>query len=350
MIALLAAVALIQGGHQSTAAQLMDAGHFKRARPLVEAALRANPNDAAALNLASQLAALQNNLDSARALAERAVKADPASADHHYQLGSVAGRQAQRASIFKQPGLAGKFKGEMNEALKRDSLHVDARYSLIQFYLEAPGIVGGDKKKARAMAEDLVRTNPSRGYRALLDVTIAEKDTTHRAELLGKAVAADSNDYAARMDWAGFVLGRDSSRSPAAERESRNIVAHFPDRSGGYLLLAIVLATQQRWSDLDSLLALAEHRLPDNLSPYYHAGRILQTKADSLERAERYLRHYLSQEPEGGAPGLGAAHWRLGLVLEKRGQKAEAIREIEQALKLQPQLEPAKKDLKRLKG
>jgi hypothetical protein len=46
----------------------------------------------------------------------------------------------------------------------------------------------------------------------------------------------------------------------------------------------------------------------------------------------------------------GAAHWRLGLVFEKRGQNAEAIREIELAVKLQPQLEPAKKDLKRLKG
>jgi hypothetical protein len=38
----------------------------------------------------------------------------------------------------------------------------------------------------------------------------------------------------------------------------------------------------------------------------------------------------------------------LGLVLEKKGRKPEAIAEVETALRLKPDLEEAKKDLKRL--
>ncbi len=350
MTLLLLLIALVlQDGGLTTAAPLIERGHFKRARPFVETALRANPADAAALHLASQLAAAWGHLDSARALAERAVTLQPATADYHYQLGVLAGQQAQRASLLRRPGLAGKFRSEMNETLLRDSTHVLARFAMVQFYIQAPGIMGGDTKKARALAEGIVRTHPAAGYKALLDVVIAEGDTTRREELLRMAVAADPSDYDAGMDFASFVIGRDSARSDAAEREAHAIAVRHPDRPGGYALLTIMFATQQRWSDLDSLLAEAGRLVPDNRAPEYQAARVLHARGDSLGRAERYLRHYLEQEPEGNSPGAAAAQWRLGLVLEKQGRLDEARRAIDLAVKLQPTLEPAKKDAKRLR-
>jgi hypothetical protein len=54
-------------------------------------------------------------------------------------------------------------------------------------------------------------------------------------------------------------------------------------------------------------------------------------------------------EPEAGEPPLAAAHWRLGQVLEKEGKKTDAIVEMEEAVRLQPDLKEAKEDLKRLK-
>ena len=65
--------------------------------------------------------------------------------------------------------------------------------------------------------------------------------------------------------------------------------------------------------------------------------------------AERYLRKYLGQEPEGGAPKLAYAHWRLGTMYAKSGKKEQAIAEIETCLRAEPNFEPAKKDLKALK-
>jgi hypothetical protein len=61
------------------------------------------------------------------------------------------------------------------------------------------------------------------------------------------------------------------------------------------------------------------------------------------------LRKYLTQEREAGAPTHGVAQWRLGLVLEHQGRKADAIAAIEAAVKAEPSLDSAKKDLKRLK-
>jgi len=78
---------------------------------------------------------------------------------------------------------------------------------------------------------------------------------------------------------------------------------------------------------------------------------MLRDGAD-LSKAEACLKKYLDQtnEPEVGAPLIAGAHWSLGLVYEKEGRKADARSELETALRLRPDFEPARRDLKRLKN
>jgi len=90
--------------------------------------------------------------------------------------------------------------------------------------------------------------------------------------------------------------------------------------------------------------------VPDDLGPHYQAGKVLLNSGKDLPRAERYFRKYLTIEPEGGDPPIAAAHWRLGLVLEKEGKKAKAIAEMEEAIRLDANFKEAKNDLKRMKG
>ena len=99
----------------------------------------------------------------------------------------------------------------------------------------------------------------------------------------------------------------------------------------------------------DEMLGRAEKAIPDDLSPTFQAGRSLVFEKGDTDRAERYLRRYLTQEAEGGQPRWAAAHWRLGLVFEKRGMKQKAVQELETAVRLQPGLLGAKKDLERLR-
>jgi tetratricopeptide (TPR) repeat protein len=152
------------------------------------------------------------------------------------------------------------------------------------------------------------------------------------------------------MSAAGIYRSPERNRQDLAEKYAREASKLEPGRAGPYRVLAAVLARQQQWAELDQVLALAEKNVPDNLSPYVEAGYTLYTQEKDLPRSERYLRKYLTQEPEPNAPQPAVAHYLLGLVLEKQGRKQEAIAEINTALRLKPDYENARKVLKRLKG
>src|ERR1035441_362316 len=54
-------------------------------------------------------------------------------------------------------------------------------------------------------------------------------------------------------------------------------------------------------------------------------------------RAERYLRVYLAQEPEGSQPPTSEARWELGLALQAQGRAAEALAEFKESVRLNPE-------------
>jgi hypothetical protein len=98
-------------------------------------------------------------------------------------------------------------------------------------------------------------------------------------------------------------------------------------------------------------LRRAEAAIDDDLSPYVSAARALLHEGVNLPTAEAWLHKYLNEtkEPEPTAPPFAAVHWSLGLVFEKLGRTEEAKRELETAVRLNPEFEPAREDLKRFK-
>jgi predicted Zn-dependent protease len=84
-----------------------------------------------------------------------------------------------------------------------------------------------------------------------------------------------------------------------------------------FALLAEIYAHRGQSVDLEAILATAEKRVPDDLSPYYRAAEALLAAGQDLARAERYLRRYSTAEPEGNAPPLSEVNRKLGQVREK---------------------------------
>lgn len=328
---------------------LMEAGHFKQARVLVEAREKANPDDASTLYLLSRLALVSGDARAAVPLAERAATLEPKNPDYRYQVAECVGSMAQRAGVFKGLGLAKRFKREAEATLALDPRHVDAHEGLIEFFSVAPGIAGGDNRRARALADTLVGIDSARGRLAQATLAFREKQPVRGEEALRQAVRADPNSYPARLSLARFCAGDAQKKWDEAEHHTRAAIALDPGRVGAWSMLAYLEAHLQRWDDLDRTLAEAERAVPDNLAPYYQAARTLLTDDREPARAERWFRRFLTQEPELGAPTLAHAHWRLGLVIEKQGRRAEALSEVETAIQLKPDLDDAKKDLKRLK-
>ena len=127
------------------------------------------------------------------------------------------------------------------------------------------------------------------------------------------------------------------------------MMALDPSQASGYAAVASAYARTGRWSDLDAVLMQAEKAVPDDLVPYYQAASALIDSGQDFPRAEKYLARYASQEPEGREPDRGQTKWLLASLYEKNGRTPDAIRELEAAIRMRPDFEPAKKDLKRLR-
>jgi tetratricopeptide (TPR) repeat protein len=176
-----------------------------------------------------------------------------------------------------------------------------------------------------------------------------DKDTVRAAECYRQAAAVQPPSMRAQVALASWLL--QPWRDPAAaEKLALGAVQAEPWRTGGWQVLAALYAYQGRYAELDDVLKRSEAAEPTHLQPWYSAARQLVNAGHELPRAEGYLRHYLSHEPEIGSQTWAAARWRLGQVLEKQGKKSEAVAELETAVKLDPKLDEAKKDLKRLRG
>jgi tetratricopeptide (TPR) repeat protein len=329
-------------------AVLLERGQARRARVLLEPGVQKNPTDArATCQLASVRHAFQE-LDNALKLAAKGVALDPKSGYCHFVLAEIVGDIAERSNVFKQMGLAKRFKKEIDTAIALDPKNADALWDLMLYYHMAPGIMGGDKDKARATPARISQIDPARGFLAQAWLAQREKQLDLLESLYRQAVEANPRHYQARMTLANHLAGRKDYA--AAEPHARAALEIDLERADAYGLLAGIYARQKRWDDLNGVLAQADKMVPDNRSPYFRAANTLLADASDLPRAERYFRHYLAQEPEAHSPSHAHAHWRLGLVLEKQGRKPDAIASLESALKLKPGLDPAKKDLKRLKS
>jgi tetratricopeptide (TPR) repeat protein len=326
---------------------LIEAGHFKRARPLVEARLKANANDASANYDMGRIERAFGNRDAALTYAEKAVALDTKQAKHHVLLAEIVGEAAQHASMFKQIGLAKRMRGEIDAALALDANNIDAMTLSMLYYLNAPGMMGGDKEKGRALADQAVKANPARGYLVKVRLANEEKATDQVEGLLRKAVEADAKLYPARASLTNHLLT--AKQFEEAEKHARELLRLDPGRSFGYSALAHVYAAQKKWPELESTLQDSVKNVPDDFAPFYRVGRVLLSNESDLPRAESYFRKYLTQQPEGNQPQQPYAHWSLGLVLEKMGRKADAVTEIAECVKDKPEFEPARKDLARLK-
>jgi tetratricopeptide (TPR) repeat protein len=360
--------ARLAGQTDSAAIALVKSGHWKRARPLIEREYQSNPNSAEVAWLLSQVKLAFGDLDPALTLAEKAVAMEGKNSDYHYQLAVVCGRTAEKASLFSKGHWAKRFKEEAETAATLDAKNLDARFGLLEYYLQAPRLMGGGKDKARAMADEIARIDSISGDLAHARVAQDQKDRASEQAFLAKAVAAEPKTYHDLVSVADFYLppaaaaestgartvGAVPADAATVEKLAREAATLAPDRAEAYAMLARLYAEEKKWRELETVLNESEKHVPDNLAPYYHAARVLSAQSaegsEDLARSEGYFRKYLSQSPEPDSPSRAEAHWQLGLVLEKQGRKGQATAEIEAGLSMDPNLAQAKIDLKRIQG
>lgn len=336
----------------TSTALLIRQGHYKQAQAILTNRLQANPNDARSYEEMSKVSEAFALWDDAIQQAEKAVSIDRKNPEFQAALADAIGSKLSGAPLgwLQKLSLARRFKKEAERALQLDPNNIDANQDLMEFHLDAPGIVGGDKKKAAELADRMVPNNPVRGFLMQFELALHEKRIAELDSLLQRAIDADPNSYEARVQAANFYLSKGASGFAQAEQQSLHAIHVAPGMARSYTALASIYAQQARWKELDSLLADAQREVPDDLMPMYQAAVSIFTNNQSQElpRAEKYMRAYLGQPAEGAEPTLATARWRLALILEREGHRDQAKEELKQAVALDPALEAAKKDLKRL--
>lgn len=246
---------------------------------------------------------------------ERAIRAEPNVGLYHLWLGNAVGQQTATANVVRQPFMARRIKAEFERAIELDPELLDARDGLIQFYLQAPGVMGGSEAKAREQQREIARRDAARGHIAMANIAWHARDTVNTERALMAAIAA-------RPDSAVPVM-------------SLAIRQHGWGRAS------------QAFATLDGFLA----RHPQHVGIRYQYGRIAAVSGQNLAQGERHLRALIadtSWTPGGYAASRAATHARLGDILRHQGKRDEARAAYEHALSLDKDLQIAKVGLRAL--
>lgn len=333
-----------------TPVQLVEAGHDLRARATLTAIVEAEPENAQAAWLLSKSLTGLGDLERALALAERSVALDAQNGSYHVQLGAVLGRMAEKASIFKQLGLARRTRKELEAGVALDPKNLDGLFGLMMYYYAAPSFMGGDKSKAADLADRITALNPTRAFMARAAMAHEAKDSAAELDFGLKSVAADEASFDAWSALTQFYLDRPKRDWPAIEKGACRMLEIDPGRPDGWRALAEMHVASHCWTELDEVLTASAGFNHEDLTPYYAAATSMIRSEERLEAARGYLNRYLAQPSDGSEPTHAVARCQLATLLEKSGQPDDAIAQLTRALEEEPGLEAAKKDLKRLRG
>ncbi len=225
-----------------------------------------------------RLALQRNDHEAAVAHLEKAVALAPTDSRMYHRLGDAYGLTAQKAGIFSKMSWAGKCRTAYEKAVELDPKNIDARWSLMEYCRQAPGIAGGGNDKALVQAQEIKKLDAQRGRVAVAMVYAADKKYDLAFGEFEEALKTNPTDYTA----------------------------------------------------------------------LFQTGRLAAISGERLDRGLIVLRQCLAQVPPAGQPGHAAAHWRIGVILEKKNDQPAARSAYEAALKVDPKFPQALESLKKL--
>jgi tetratricopeptide (TPR) repeat protein len=302
-LAVASAIASASAQTTAQAKSIFLSGSYSEAQSMLEGILANNARDAESIYYLGRVKLVLHDVDAAAELFERASALDATKAEYEMWLGKALGEQARSANVFRQPLLASRSRGHLEHAVALAPNDIEIRKALSEFYAIAPEFLGGGKAKAREQAAEVRRLN---AYEGMIQMAW---------------VLADGNDPA------------------GAEKELLVGRRVYPDSAAVvHALSDLYLQRLNRAAEgLQLELAFAAGHESDRVGLFY-LGRAASISGDRLAEGEAALRKYMGRTPRYGEPSLAAAHFRLGGILTRRGDKAGARRELETALQLDPSL------------
>jgi tetratricopeptide (TPR) repeat protein len=242
---------------------------------------------------------------------EKAVKMEPANAQYHLWLGRAYGARAENRIIGYND--ARRLLKEFRKARDLAPDDIDIRFDLLEYYAQAPGIVGGDKNKAVAEAEAIAELKPAKGYTARATIHERNKEWEKAEEELTRATQEFPADAAARKDLAQFLFDRGKYEE--------------------------ALASVRKALELNPLSKRAR---------LIGAASRIELKTD-LDSAQKALEELAAGPVKDEDPAYEEVYYWLGVCYFKNGRNEEARAALESALSYNPDYRKAKDYISKLK-
>lgn len=230
----------------------------------------------------------------------------------HYYLGDAYGTATVGAGMFKAMSLARKSREQLDLALQLDPNHLPTRSALVEFYVRAPAMMGGDHDKAVEQANEIKKRDPLAGHRAFAYIATVDK----------------------KLD--------------LAQAEYQAEVKEFPNQPRAHYDLGAFYISQKSYKEALDTFETSIKIDPNYMPGWFQIGHMAALMNADQERGEQAIRKYLGYAPKRGEPSLARAHYWLGSIYEKQGKKAEAKASYGASLKLNPTQKDVQEALKRV--
>lgn len=142
---------------------LYEADKFEECKEFFEPILKKDSENKDALYYLGRSAFDLNEYKESANYFQTLVGLDDTSSDYHLWVGRAVGLRARNSNMLVQGRLAPKIRDAFKRSAELDGTNLDARMGLLQYYIEAPGFLGGDVEKSKAEAKAIMEQSETRG-------------------------------------------------------------------------------------------------------------------------------------------------------------------------------------------
>lgn len=267
--------------------------------------LEHNPNNLQAIELLGDAYGHQKKWNEAIDAYEKLVEADTNQANYHYKYGGALGMKALE-NKFRAVGFISDIKSSFIKAAELDPKHIEARWALVELYMQLPGIFGGSKSKSLHYAQELENLSKVDGFLAKGYVYEYDKEPELAEKYYKKAI--NEGGSLTCFDKLTNLYER--------ENEPEKAIKNIEDAQKKHHRNAL----------------------------HYQIGKVAAEYNIELHKGEQCLKTYLKNySQEDGVPKAWA-HYRLAQINTHKSNKAEALKHIDMAIAELPKIKPFKEE------
>jgi hypothetical protein len=160
------------------------------------------------------------------------VAAHPRHSGCYLASGNALGAKARHAGPVAAMGYATRIRDDFLKAVELDPHNTDARFALLDYYMQAPRLVGGGKARARALAAQTEAVDPAAARLMQAQLALGEKDDANAQAILLALQPGSDEMLADRQRELLVTLGQHyqaDGKAADSERIFHFVRQRFPD-------------------------------------------------------------------------------------------------------------------------